>query len=247
MLRRVGKSRATRYVLTSVDSRRSHIDENPARWKRALVPNGMHRLPRRLVQLYVGLVLFGASVGLMLEAELGVAPWDVFHQGLASHAPLSVGVITILVSAVVLLLWIPLRQRPGVGTLSNAVVVGLVMDVTLNLIPEVDQLGVRISLLLGGIVANGIATGLYIGAALGPGPRDGLMTGIAKRGPSLRLARTSIEIVVLATGWVLGGTVGVGTVLYALGIGPLAQIFIPRFSLEEVPVPRGAEQPAPAL
>lgn len=211
---------------------------------RFFFPDGAHALRRRLPQLYAGLVLFGASVGLMLEADLGVSPWDVFHQGLAEHAPLSVGVITILVSIVVLLLWIPLRQRPGIGTLSNAVIVGLVMDLTLNVVSEPDTLALRLSFLLGGIVLNGIATGLYIGAALGPGPRDGLMTGIAARGHSLRLARTSIEFSVLVVGWALGGTVGLGTVLYALGIGPLAQITIPRFTIPGVrrePEPVAAE------
>lgn len=195
------------------------------------LPDGAHRLGERLGRLYVGLILFGVSIGLMLEADLGVSPWDVFHQGAALHTIFSIGTITIITSAVVLLLWIPLPQRPGIGTLSNAVVIGLVMDATLALLPSPDLLGVRLSFLLGGIVLNGLATGLYIGAALGPGPRDGLMTGIAARGPSLRVARTSIEIAVLAIGWLLGGTVGIGTVLYALAIGPLSQIFIPRFTV----------------
>lgn len=202
-------------------------------------PDGTYRLGERLGRLYIGLFLFGFSVAMMLEADLGVSPWDVFHQGAALHTIFSIGTITIITSGVVLLLWIPLRQRPGIGTLSNAVAIGLVMDASLALLPRPDLLGVRLGFLIGGIVLNGIATGLYIGAALGPGPRDGLMTGIAARGPSLRAARTSIEIAVLAIGWLLGGTVGIGTVLYALSIGPLAQIFVPRFTV--VPSIRNVE------
>ncbi|MEU4401105.1 YczE/YyaS/YitT family protein [Micromonospora orduensis] len=205
----------------------------------ALVGNLRHRPARRLSQLYVGLVLYGVSMALMVRSDLGLDPWDVFHQGLAERTGLSFGTVTIGVGALVLLLWIPLRQRPGLGTVSNVVVIGLVVDATLAVLPTGGPLGVRIALLVTGIVANGAATGLYLGAQLGPGPRDGLMTGFVARRPglSVRLVRTVIEVTVLALGWLLGGTVGVGTVAYALAIGPLAHLFIPVFA---VPVPESA-------
>lgn len=187
------------------------------------------RLGRRLPQLYGGLVLYGLSMALMIEADLGLDPWDVLHQGLTRYVPLSFGTVTIIVGALVLLLWIPLRQRPGLGTFSNVVVVGLAADLGLWLTPSPDQLAIRISMLVAGVVLNGLAGGIYIGSQFGPGPRDGLMTGFAARtGGSLRLIRTGIELTVLAVGFVLGGTVGVGTALYALAIGPLVQFFLPR-------------------
>ncbi|HEV3388955.1 MAG TPA: hypothetical protein VG057_08065 [Solirubrobacteraceae bacterium] len=186
---------------------------------------------RRLVQLYVGLVLFGVSSAMLLLAGLGVDPWDVFHQGLSRRLGLGVGTWAIIVGVFVLLLWIPLRQRPGFGTLSNVVVVGLVIDVMLAAVSPVHGLAAQIVVMLGGVLLNGIATGMYIGAGLGPGPRDGLMTGLAARGHSIRIVRTSIELTVLVTGWVLGGTVGIGTVVYALGIGPIAHVTIPRFRI----------------
>jgi len=182
---------------------------------------------RRLGQLYLGLTLYGFSDGLLLLGGLGVDPWDVFHQGLSRRLGLSVGTWVIIVGACVLALWIPLRQRPGLGTLSNVVVIGLVINLTLASIPAPHELAVRVAAMLGGVVLNGIATGAYIGAGLGPGPRDGVMTGFAARGHSIRVVRTAIEVTVLAAGWLLGGTVGVGTVVYALGIGPLAHFFIP--------------------
>jgi uncharacterized membrane protein YczE len=194
----------------------------------------------RLVQLYVGLVLYGVSSSLLVLAGLGLDPWDVFHQGLARHSPLAIGTWAIVVGALVLLLWIPLRQRPGFGTLSNVVVVGGVMDVVLALAPTPHALGERVACLVAGVVLNGVATGAYIGAGLGPGPRDGLMTGLAARGHSIRVVRTAIELTVLATGWLLGGTVGVGTLLYAVSIGPLAHVFIPLLSRS------GDAQPSPA-
>ncbi|TNH27149.1 hypothetical protein FHG89_18895 [Micromonospora orduensis] len=199
----------------------------------ALIGNLRHRPARRLSQLYVGLVLYGVSMALMVRSDLGLDPWDVFHQGLAERTGLSFGTVTIGVGALVLLLWIPLRQRPGLGTVSNVVVIGLVVDATLALLPAGGPLGVRIALLVTGIVVNGAATGLYLGAQLGPGPRDGLMTGFVARRPgwSVRLVRTVIEVTVLALGWLLGGTVGVGTVAYALAIGPLAHLFIPVFAV----------------
>lgn len=194
---------------------------------------------RRFVQLQVGLVLYGASMALMIKSALGLDPWDVFHQGLAEVTGLRFGWIVIGVGAAVLLLWIPLRQKPGIGTVSNVIVIGLAVDLVLAVLPTPDPLALRVVFLVAGVVGNGIATGLYIGARLGPGPRDGLMTGFVARKPgrSIRLVRTVIEVTVLAVGWLLGGTVGVGTVLYAVSIGPLAHIFIPLFT---VPPPAGA-------
>ncbi|MDC0769730.1 membrane protein YczE [Streptomyces sp. HD] len=189
-------------------------------------------LTRRLSQLYAGLALYGASAALLVEAGLGLEPWGVLHQGLAERTGLTIGVVSIIVGAAVLLLWIPLRQRPGLGTVSNVFVVGIAMDGTLALVPEAHSLAVRIPLLLAGIVLNGVATGLYIAARFGPGPRDGLMTGLHQRtGRSIRLMRTAVEIAVVVTGFALGGTVGVGTVLYALSIGPLAQLFLRVFAV----------------
>lgn len=186
---------------------------------------------RRLVNLYVGLVLFGLSIALMVRSELGLSPWDVFHQGVSNRFGVPIGVVVISVSAVVLLLWIPLRQRPGLGTVSNVIVVGLAVDLGLLVLPEPPNLATQALLLGVGVVANGVATGLYVGAGLGPGPRDGLMTGLAERGLTIRRARTLIELVVLAAGWLLGGTVGVGTVVYASSIGPLAHYFIAKLSV----------------
>ena len=189
------------------------------------------RLGRRLVHLYVGLALYGASSALLVVSGLGLEPWNVLHQGLAELTGLTIGVVSIIVGAAVLLLWIPLRQRPGLGTVSNVFVVGLAMDGTLALVPDAHGLAVRIPLLLAGILLNGVATGLYITASFGPGPRDGLMTGLHKRtGRSIRLIRTAIEVAVVATGFALGGTVGIGTLLYALAIGPLAQLFLRVFA-----------------
>jgi len=191
---------------------------------------------RHTVQLLVGLWLFGASIGLLVRADLGLDPWDVLHQGISGQTGVSIGLVVIAVSVVVLALWVPLRQRPGVGTLANVVLVGLSLDATLAVLPAVTDLPGRLALLPAGILANAVATGLYIGAGLGPGPRDGLMTGLAARGLSIRVARTTVEVSVLAVGWLLGGTVGVGTVAYALAIGPLSQVFIPLFA---TPAPQG--------
>ena len=186
------------------------------------------RLPRRIVQLFAGLSLFGFSIALMIRGNLGVAPWDVLTTGLEHWLPLSFGQITIVVSFVVLLFWIPVGERPGIGTLANAIVIGLAVDVSLAWLPVVDGWPARVALMLGGVVLNGLAGAVYIGAQLGRGPRDGLMTGLARRtGRSLRLVRSLIEVTVLAIGLVLGGTAGVGTVVFALGIGPLTQFFLP--------------------
>jgi uncharacterized membrane protein YczE len=194
----------------------------------------------RLAQLYAGLILYGVSSSLLVLARLGLDPWDVFHQGLARHTPLAIGTWAILVGVVVLLLWIPLRQRPGIGTLSNVVLVGATMDLVLGHVHPPHAMAVRVACLVSGVFLNGVATGAYIGAGLGPGPRDGLMTGLAARGHSIRVVRTGIELTVLASGWLLGGTVGVGTVLYALSIGPLAHVFVPLFA-------RGRPTPEHAL
>ena len=189
---------------------------------------------RRLLQLSIGLTLYGASMALMLRAALGLDPWDVFHQGVSGQVGLSIGMVVNLTGLVVLLLWIPLRQRPGIGTVANVVMIGTAMDLTLRVLPPVEGLAFQVAALIASIVANGFAGALYIGAGLGPGPRDGLMTGLARRtGWSLRLVRTGIEVTVLALGWALGGTVGVGTLLYAFGIGPLVQFFLPMVSIPE--------------
>jgi uncharacterized membrane protein YczE len=190
---------------------------------------------RRVAQLYLGLALYGFSTALLVNADLGLDPWDVFHQGLAERTALTIGVATVVTSAFVMLLWIPLRQLPGFGTISNAIGVGLAVDAVLLFLPAPDSVPVQTVFLVTGVVLNGVATGMYIGAGLGPGPRDGLMTGWAARsGRSIRLVRTAIEAVVLVVGWALGGTVGVGTVLYALAIGPIAHATIPFFSLASV-------------
>ncbi|MGQ0839375.1 membrane protein YczE [Actinokineospora sp.] len=186
---------------------------------------------RRLTQLFAGLVLYGASMAMQIEATLGLSPWDVLHEALHKRTGLSFGTITAITSVAVLLCWIPLRQRPGFGTVANVVVISVAVDVTLALLPTPDGLVTRITLLVGGVVLNGLATAAYIGARLGPGPRDGLMTGLAGRtGYAIRWVRTAIELTVLACGWLLGGTVGIGTALYALAIGPLAQAFLPLVS-----------------
>ena len=177
--------------------------------------------------LGAGLILYGVTAAMIVLAGLGLDPWDVLHQGLARTVGLAIGTWAILLSLLVLAAWRPLRQRPGVGTVANALVVGAVMDVVLALISPPHELAARIALLVGGVFGNGVATGLYIGAGLGPGPRDGLSTGIAGRGYSMRVVRTSIEATVLVTGFLLGGTVGVGTVLYALAIGPITHQTIP--------------------
>lgn len=200
------------------------------------------QLPRRLFQLLAGLAGYGVSISLMLRAQLGNQPWDVLHQGIALKTTLSVGTVLIIVGALVLLCWIPLRQRPGIGTVANIVVIGLVVDAVNQVLPEPSHLFARWMFMLGGIALCGFASGLYIGANLGPGPRDGLMTGLAARSWSLRGWRTVLEIGVVGLGALLGGTVGLGTILYALAIGPLAQFFLPMLTV----APRAADIPAPA-
>jgi uncharacterized membrane protein YczE len=190
------------------------------------------RLPRRLVQLYAGLVLYGLSMALMVRSQLGVMPWDVLHQGLSRVVGWSMGTVTIVVGVVVLLLWVPLRERPGLGTISNAIVVGLAVDVWLGLLQAPDPLPGQVGFAVAGVVLNAVATAAYIGVHMGAGPRDGLMTGQVRRtGWSVRVVRTSIEVLVVASGWLLGGTLGVVTVLYALSIGSLVQVFLPRLAV----------------
>jgi uncharacterized membrane protein YczE len=189
-------------------------------------------LTRRLTQLFVGLALYGVSLAFVLRAGLGLAPWDVLHQGLAEHLDATVGQMVIAVSFVVLLLWIPLRERPGFGTFANAVLVGVFVDLTLLVLDPAQAWPARVLLLLGGVLLNGLATALYIGASLGPGPRDGLMTGLVRRtGHSVRLVRTVIEVTVLVVGFLLGGSVGVGTLLYAFAIGPVAHALLPLLTI----------------
>jgi uncharacterized membrane protein YczE len=190
------------------------------------------RLTRRLVQLYAGLALYGASMALLVRSTLGVTPWDVLHQGIARHLGWSLGTVTIVVGAVVLLFWIPLRQLPGLGTVSNVVVIGVAVDGTLAVLPAASAPAVGIGFVVAGVLLNAVATAAYIGVRLGPGPRDGLMTGlVARTGGSVRLVRTAIEAAVVLTGWLLGGTLGLGTVVYALAIGPLTHVLMPRLAL----------------
>ena len=196
-------------------------------------------MTRRLVQLFVGLALYGVSLAFLLRAGLGLAPWDVLHQGLAGLVGATVGQMVIAVSFVVLLLWIPLRERPGFGTIANALLVGAFVDLTLLGLEDAAGWPARVGLLAAGIALNGLATALYIGASLGSGPRDGLMTGLVRRtGRSVRVVRTSLELIVLVVGWLLGGTVGIGTVLYAVAIGPIAHALLPLFTI-------GPARPAP--
>jgi uncharacterized membrane protein YczE len=188
----------------------------------------MGDMVNRLARLFIGLFLYGFTMAMMVESTLGLDPWDVFHEGLAQHLPLTFGQVVILVGAFVLLLWIPLRQLPGIGTVANVIVIGLAADFGIAVISQPDNPWLRGLLLIGGVVGNGLAGAIYIGAHLGPGPRDGLWLGLVRRtGRSVRLWRTVIEVSVLAIGFVLGGTVGIGTVLYALTIGPIVQFFLP--------------------
>jgi uncharacterized membrane protein YczE len=190
------------------------------------------RLTRRVTQLEFGLLIYGVSMALLVRSRLGVMPWDVFHQGLQRRVGGSLGLWSAVVGAVVLLLWIPMRERPGFGTVCNVVVIAFSVDRALDLIPAVDAMWVRIALVPTGIALNAFATALYIGARLGPGPRDGLMTGLVRRtGRSVRLVRTSIEVTVVLTGWALGGTLGVATVAYAIAVGPLVHVLLPRLTV----------------
>ncbi|MEV6896928.1 hypothetical protein [Amycolatopsis sp. NPDC051372] len=194
-----------------------------------LSPLSVRRAPvRRGAQLLAGLALYGASMAMLTRAHLGLDPWDVLHEGITKLTGLSFGTVTAIASVFVLLLWIPLRQRPGIGTVANVVVISVTVDAVRAVLPDQHALALQILLLVGGGVLNAVATAVYVGTRLGPGPRDGLMTGLtARTGWSVRLVRTGIEVTVLAVGWLLGGTFGVGTVLYAVTIGPLTQALLP--------------------
>jgi uncharacterized membrane protein YczE len=211
---------------------------------------GVHRfIPtdrafERVARCVAGLALFGIGISLLIDANLGAAPWDVFHTGVSELTGLPVGTIIIVVGIALLALWIPLRESPGLGTVLNAFEIGLVVGVVLPIIPEPEALIPRMMMMLGGVVVIAMGSGLYIGAGLGPGPRDGLMTGLARRGVSIRLARTGIEVLVLIAGVLLGGSIGVGTAVFALGIGPLVQIFLPRLSMHEAPLATSTIEPA---
>ncbi len=212
----------------------------------------MHRLIptdraiERIVRCVAGLACFGVGISMLIDADLGAAPWDVFHTGISELTGWPVGTIIILTGIVLLLLWIPLGETPGLGTVLNAFEIGIVVDLALPLLPEPEAIVARALMMIGGIVVIAIGSGLYIGAGLGPGPRDGLMTGLARRGWSIGVARTGIEVVVLLAGVALGGSIGIGTAAFALGIGPLVQVFLPRFRMSEPAAPPPLD-PAPPL
>jgi uncharacterized membrane protein YczE len=186
---------------------------------------------QRIVRCVVGLAVFGVGIAMLIDARLGAAPWDVFHTGVADLTGIPVGRVTIITGIFLLALWIPLGEQMGLGTILNAIEIGIVVDLVLPLLPEPDLLVARVPMMFGGVVVIAIGSGLYIGAGLGPGPRDGLMTGMARRGVSIRFARTAIEFTVLAVGIALGGAIGIGTAVFALGIGPLVQVFLPRLQI----------------
>ncbi len=192
-------------------------------------------LRRRVPRLLAGLVFFGLGLAFMVAADLGLAPWEVLHQGLSRRTGIPIGTMGIITGVFVLAAWIPLREKPGLGTVANVVVIGVVIDLTLWGFPDVTSPAGRWALLVAGLAVIGLGSGLYIGAGMGPGPRDGLMTGIARRGYRIGVVRTAIEVAVLVAGWLLGGTVGVGTVAFSFGIGPLVGFFLPRLMLEPVP------------
>ena len=197
-----------------------------------MLPLPTYRFRRRLGQLLPGLACFGIGIALMVRADLGLSPWQVFHQGVAENVGLEIGTIVILTGIVVLLAWIPLRERFGLGTLLNVALIGNIVNVTLRLLPEqFGTLSARLLVMTTGIVLIGLGSGLYIGAGMGPGPRDGLMTGLARRGLRIGAVRTGLEVSVLVVGWLLGGTVGAGTVAFALSIGPLVGCFLPRLTV----------------
>jgi uncharacterized membrane protein YczE len=214
-------------VTTTAASRPVLVDRGPIAQLRA------GRLGRRLPQLVVGLVLYGVSLGMMVRGDLGLAPWDVLHSGLIRHVPITLGQAVVVMSFVVLVLWVPLREVPGIGTVANALVVGMAADATLALLDRPGAIVLRAVLMVGGVLLCGLASAMYIGAQLGRGPRDGLMTGLARRtGLSLRLVRTGIEVTVVLIGLLLGGVAGLGTALYALAIGPLTQLMLPAWIVD---------------
>jgi uncharacterized membrane protein YczE len=196
-------------------------------------------MTRRVLQLMVGLALYGAGDGLMIRAGFGLDPWTVFAQGISLHTGVGIGWITNIVGLLVLLAWIPLRQKPGIGTIANILVVGTAIQATITLLPATTSLPLRVLLFVGGILLVALASGLYIGAHFGPGPRDGLMTGLhARLGWPIWLCRGSVEVTVLLIGWLLGGTVGVGTLVFAFGIGPLVGIALPLLDTRRTATPR---------
>ena len=189
------------------------------------------RLGRRLVRCLIGLAIFAIGISLQMNANIGAPPWDVFHQGVAKQTDISIGKIIVITGFTLLLLWIPLRQKPGLGTILNALEIGLIADVALEIIPEPNNIFIRIVMVIVGIITVAVGTGLYIGSALGPGPRDGLMTGLAQRGIPIRIGRTAVEVTVMIIGYALGGQVGVATFAFAFGVGPLVQFFLPRLAV----------------
>lgn len=196
-------------------------------------------LTRRLIQLFAGLILYGLAIALLVRADVGLDPWDVLHQGLAERTGLPFGLVVNGLGVLILLMWIPLRERPGVGTVANVLVIGVVAEFAMRFIATPDGWLLRWLMFAAGIVGNGIATGAYVGAGLGPGPRDGLMTGIVRRtGWPVKYVRTAIEVAVVAIGWLLGGSVGLGTVVYALTIGPCVHVFLPMFTIGRTEAPR---------
>jgi uncharacterized membrane protein YczE len=204
------------------------------------------RPAERIVRCVVGLVLFGVGITLLIQSDLGASPWDVFHTGVSELTGISTGTVIIVTGVLLLLFWIPLREQPGLGTILNAFVIGIVLDITTPWIGEVDALAPRAAMMVGGVVIVAIGSGFYIGAGLGPGPRDGLMTGLARqtvagRSISIRTGRTAVEVIVLVTGVALGGAIGLGTAVFALGIGPLVQVFLPPLTMS------GAVTPTPTL
>ncbi len=204
------------------------MTDRPATWRTTLLPP---RLPERLLRCIAGLFMFGLGISMFLRADLGLAPWDVLHQGLSHKTGLSVGVVIEIVGVLLLLLWIPFRLRPGIGTILNAFEIGFVVDLVAHRLPHSPHLVARLAYVLGGIVSVGIGSGLYIGSGLGTGPRDGLMIGISQRGVSIRVARTMVEVVVMIVGIALGGSVGIGTVAFMFGIGPVVQFFLPKLHM----------------
>ena len=195
------------------------------------LPLPSDRLPERFVRCIVGLAFFGLGISMFLAADLGLAPWDIFHQGLSNKTGIPIGIIIEITGVFILLLWIPLRERLGWGTVLNAIEIGLVVFLVADRLPTTDLLWIRVPYMLGGLLSVAVGSGLYIGAGLGAGPRDGLMLGLAKRGISVRIARTGVEAVVLVAGLLLGGSIGIGTVAFTFGIGPLVQVFLPRLRM----------------
>jgi uncharacterized membrane protein YczE len=192
-------------------------------------------LRRRLPRLLLGLVLCGFGIALMVAGDLGLGPWDVLHQGLSNRTGLPIGTVTIVVGALVMLLWLPLRERPGLGTVLNVLLIGIVLDLTLLVLDTPERLVLRAAMMLTGPLIFGIGTALYIGAGLGPGPRDGVMTGFARRGLPIAAVRTAIELTALGGGWLLGGTAGFGTIVFAFGVGPVVHWTLPRLTVAELP------------